>query len=86
MQHADARRATVTLSYMDTGLALDIVDDGRGFDPTAALPNDAHFGLSTMRARVLALGGSLSVESADGTGTALAVSFDHPPTVQEVGT
>ena len=86
VQHADARRATVTLSYMDTGLALDIVDDGRGFDPTAALPNDAHFGLSTMRARVLALGGSLSVEYADGTGTALAVSFDHPPTVQEVGT
>lgn len=86
MQHADARRATVTLSYMDTGLALDIVDDGMGFDPEAVLSDDAHFGLSAMQARVSALGGSLSIESADGAGTALAVSFNHPPTVQEATT
>ena len=83
VQHARAGQATVTLSFMDTGLALDIVDDGLGFDPATALRNDAHFGLSAMEARVAALGGSLSIESAGGAGTALAVSFDHPPTVQD---
>lgn len=81
-QHADASRATVTLSYMDDGLALDIVDDGIGFDPEhiGSRP-DEQFGLVTMRARATALGGRLSVESAPGRGTAVAVSFVDPPTV-----
>ncbi len=37
VQHAHASRVEVTLSYMDDGVALDVVDDGVGFDP-AALP------------------------------------------------
>lgn len=32
IQHADARRIHLTLSYMDTEIVLDAVDDGRGFD------------------------------------------------------
>ena len=41
-----------------------------------------------MRARTAALGGRLSVESAPGQGTALAVSFDHlhDPTNSEATT
>ncbi|WP_199421731.1 sensor histidine kinase [Actinotalea solisilvae] len=34
IQHADARRIHLTLSYMDTEIVLDAVDDGRGFDGT----------------------------------------------------
>ena len=81
VQHAHAARATVTLSYMDTGIALDVVDDGTGFDPDAipAAGSDGGFGLAAMRARVRALGGTLSVESAPGQGTALAASFPHQP-------
>jgi signal transduction histidine kinase len=78
--HARASRAEVTLSYMDTGVALDAVDDGVGFDPSA-LParGGPHggFGLAAMRARARALGGTLSVESRPGAGTALAVSFGY---------
>jgi signal transduction histidine kinase len=83
VQHAHAARATVTLTYMDTGIALDIVDDGAGFDTEAAarVDGDGGFGLAAMRARVRALGGALSVESAPGQGTALAASFPrrHTP-------
>ena len=32
IQHADARSIHLTLSYMDTEIVLDAVDDGRGFD------------------------------------------------------
>lgn len=80
-QHAHAQRVAVTLSYMDPGIALDIVDDGDGFDPAAPVagPTDGGFGLAAMRARVADLGGRLSVESAPGQGTALAVSFLPPP-------
>lgn len=33
VQHAEAHRIELTLSYMDTEVALDVVDDGRGFVP-----------------------------------------------------
>lgn len=82
VRHAQAGRAEVTVSYMDARLALDVVDDGVGFDP-AAVPargvQDGGFGLAAMRARVGDLGGSLSVESGPGQGTAVAVSFPHDP-------
>jgi signal transduction histidine kinase len=80
VQHANATRAELTLSYMDTRVALDAVDDGVGFDP-ATLPAggvDGGFGLGAMRARARSLGGTLSVESAPGKGTALSVGFAYP--------
>ncbi|QNE75176.1 sensor histidine kinase [Streptomyces finlayi] len=76
VRHADASHAEVTLSYMDTEVALDVVDDGTGFDPTAVpAPGMAEdgFGLAAMRSRARALGGTLSIESARGEGTAVAV-------------
>lgn len=33
VRHAGARRAEITLSFMDTSVSLDVVDDGRGFAP-----------------------------------------------------
>ncbi|MFE1733449.1 sensor histidine kinase [Streptomyces bacillaris] len=78
VRHAEAGRAEITLSFMDTSVALDVVDDGRGFD-LAAVPvderGDGGFGLPAMRSRAATLGGTLSVESAPGQGTALAVTL-----------
>ncbi len=78
VQHSGAGRADLTLSFMEDRVALDIVDDGAGFDP-ASVPavgsGDTGFGLAAMRSRVRELGGTLEVESAHGRGTALAVSF-----------
>jgi signal transduction histidine kinase len=75
-QHAGADRAEVTLSYMSDEVALDIVDDGRGFTVTdvAAHRTDS-FGLVAIRQRVEQLGGSFVLESAPGQGTAVAVTF-----------
>lgn len=80
VQHAHANRAELTLSYMDTSVTLDAVDDGVGFDPQSAASagsQDAGFGLAAMRARARALGGTWAVESSRGNGTALAVGFPH---------
>ncbi|PFG38468.1 signal transduction histidine kinase [Georgenia soli] len=79
-EHAAARRATVTLSYLGDAVALDVVDDGDGFDPSAPVrdgraedgaPGRGR-GLAGMSARVAELGGTLHVESAPGRGTAVA--------------
>ena len=76
VRHAGADTVDVTLSYLGDQVALDIVDDGTGFDPTqlaATEPSGGGFGLAAMRARADALGGALTVEATIGAGTALAV-------------
>jgi len=75
VRHAEATTTDVTLSYLGDHVALDVVDDGRGFDPTclpAPDPEAGGFGLAAMRARVQDLGGTLAIDSAPGHGTALA--------------
>lgn len=89
VQHAGARRAEITLSFMDTSVSLDVVDDGHGFSPglrPAASDNTSPdsatgsggFGLPAMRSRARSLGGTLSVESAPGQGTAVALTLPLP--------
>jgi signal transduction histidine kinase len=75
-RHARATRADLTLTYQSDSVSLDVVDDGVGFDPSTAAerPGDS-FGLLAISQRVEALGGVLSVESAPGEGTALAVTI-----------
>ncbi|RZU65442.1 signal transduction histidine kinase [Microterricola gilva] len=78
LQHSQAQRAAVTLTFMDDEVTLDIVDNGVGFEAGAASRAEHRgesFGLATIRERVERLGGRLSVESTPGAGTALAVSL-----------
>ncbi|WP_249374822.1 sensor histidine kinase [Streptomyces sp. I05A-00742] len=85
-EHAQARTAALTLTYLGDQVLLDIADDGRGFDP-ARTPGPAHergHGLPAMRARARSLGGTLTVESAPGDGTVVSVAVplgpeEHPP-------
>ncbi|MFK8909744.1 sensor histidine kinase [Streptomyces sp. YS-3] len=79
VQHAAAERAEITLSFMDTSVALDVVDDGRGFEPGRERSSGTGgFGLPAMRSRARSLGGTLSVESAPGQGTAVAITLPLP--------
>jgi len=52
-------------------LALEIRDDGIGFDPDGAFPG--HLGLRSMRERASRLGGTLVIDSAPGRGTQIQV-------------
>ncbi|MFJ9331172.1 histidine kinase [Streptomyces sp. NPDC101230] len=73
-RHAAASRVGVTLSFMDDELALDVRDDGCGFDPSALAPagRTGGFGLGGMRARAERIAGTVEVESEPGGGTAVS--------------
>ncbi|MEV4443534.1 sensor histidine kinase [Streptomyces sp. NPDC049577] len=75
-RHARAEHAAVTLTYLGDQVALDVYDDGVGFAPAAGSASAAAgrrtFGLHGMRERIADLGGTLTVESAPGEGTAVA--------------
>lgn len=75
VQHAGAGKAAVTLTYLDDEVLLDVVDDGRGFDPArvAGHGRAGGFGLVAIASRVAELGGTSSIESRPGEGTAVAV-------------
>ncbi|WP_067842147.1 sensor histidine kinase [Nocardia lijiangensis] len=75
VRHAHAEQLRLTLTYADTDVHLDVVDDGIGIGPDVfARGTSGGFGLSAMRARVEQQGGSMAVESEPGH-TAISVSF-----------
>ncbi len=78
--HAAASRVAVSLSVDDDGTTLDIVDDGVGFDPATVGPREdgSGYGLRSMRERMAALGGVLTIESAPGQGSAIAAHLPAP--------
>ncbi|MEV0840856.1 sensor histidine kinase [Actinocatenispora sera] len=80
-KHAGASRVGVTLSYLAHEVALDVRDDGRGFDPTApsVRRTDGGFGLVAMRQRVEARAGSLTIESEPGLGTTISARIPTEP-------
>ena len=83
-KHAAASRVTVTLSYLDDGVVLDVRDDGVGFEPAIfAATGDGlvgGVGLQLMLDRVEQLGGTRVIESSGGDGTSVVVQLPVPLT------
>jgi signal transduction histidine kinase len=68
VRHAAATRIGMTVRARDGRVTLTIEDDGIGFDPRAPVGLD-HWGLKNMRERARAVGGTLHVDTAPGSGT-----------------
>ncbi|TMH67545.1 MAG: PAS domain S-box protein [Betaproteobacteria bacterium] len=70
-RHANAKRVWLRLEADAGEMLLTIRDEGSGFDPAAAQARASRLGMTTMQERVVAAGGSLELESAQGKGTTL---------------
>jgi PAS domain S-box-containing protein len=71
-RHAGATRVSVTMTSSATALDLLVSDDGCGFEEEAARKGHS-YGLLGMRERARLIGGSLLIDSAPGTGTAVSI-------------
>src|SRR6266545_3762587 len=71
-RHAEAASCRVSLYRSDDRLILEVDDDGKGFDPDTSRRGD---GLTNLEARVRALGGTFSIESAPTKGTTITVAL-----------
>jgi signal transduction histidine kinase len=71
MKHARATRASVRLSLEGDRLLVEVSDDGSGFAPAEA-PGS---GLTGLRDRIEAVGGSFRIRSRPGEGTTLSMSL-----------
>jgi len=74
-KHAEATQVMATLTYLDTLVALDIQDNGQGFDIETISPKHGGFGLKSLHEQAERLGGELSVESEIGKGCTIAISI-----------
>jgi signal transduction histidine kinase len=76
-KHAQATRVRVSLAESPELVRLVIEDDGRGFEPSRPHPPgpQTSFGLTGISERASLIGGTLSVRSAPGAGTKLAVTI-----------
>jgi PAS domain S-box-containing protein len=77
LRHSGARRIDVALRSREGWVAIEVTDDGRGFDLDAI--EGSSFGLWAMEERARALGAKLEVRSAAGGGTKVSVEASAGP-------
>lgn len=81
-RYAQSDLLRVTLTYFDREVGLDVADRGVGFEPDslseAAQDAEGGFGLRAMAARLSAVGGRLTIDSAPGRGTMLSALVPAP--------
>ncbi|RPH79225.1 MAG: PAS domain S-box protein [Nitrospiraceae bacterium] len=76
VKHAGTTDATLTVDQAQGVLVATIQDRGRGFDPSAEpSTTEPHFGLFSIRERMEAVGGHLSLTSVPGEGTTARLSL-----------
>lgn len=72
LKHANATSVTVYLRVKEDMVELEVVDDGLGFNPDAAIDSGG-IGMDSMRERARQLGATLTVASQPGHGTRVMV-------------
>ena len=77
LKHAEADELAVVIKKRETHLQIQIVDDGKGFDPNAPIKKDGGgFGLLSLNERIRMLGGSFKIESEIGKGTKIDIIIE----------
>jgi signal transduction histidine kinase len=76
-RHSGSTTAQIRLAWQENQVCLSVWDEGRGFDPLSGVGKG--LGLVSMRERVEALGGSMSISSSPG-GTRLEACVPIDPT------
>jgi signal transduction histidine kinase len=76
LKHAQTARIEVCVSHEGDALQVEVVDDGRGFDPAEVTQQR---GLQNLRDRVNALGGALRIVAAPGAGVRVTALLPLEP-------
>ncbi len=86
VKHSDANCIKIALDFGEQNVALEVKDDGKGFEPeNCPGPNDGHFGLLGMSERAKRFGGQIRISSAPGDGTSVRVEFPIAQAAAEAG-
>ncbi|MBU4225759.1 MAG: hypothetical protein KKC71_08050, partial [Chloroflexi bacterium] len=83
VKHANARNASINLSYGPNAVRVQVTDDGRGFDTRSMTSSERiSWGLTGMQERATLLGGKFALSSRSGEGTKIEVSIPYQEDVE----
>ena len=80
-KHAQAETVLIQCALREGALAIEIEDDGRGFDPSSLggpVAGRRGLGLMGIRERIELLGGAVQIDSSPGQGTRIALTVPVP--------
>ncbi len=86
IRHAEARNTWISLYFHSDGVALEIKDDGVGFDiPSNPIhyAREGHYGLLGLYERCELIGAKLTIHSAQGEGTRILVRLIDQPNINK---
>jgi signal transduction histidine kinase len=69
LRHSSPTVVRLSIGIANKAVALQVEDNGNGFDPIAVEQSGAAMGLFTMRERIALLGGTFDIQSTPTTGT-----------------
>jgi len=72
LRHGKARWVRVVLEFEPRKVRINVEDDGRGFDPTAAV---AGYGMRSIRESVSKLRGHMDIDSSQGLGSRITITL-----------
>jgi signal transduction histidine kinase len=85
-RHSHATRATVTMTFDESELTLEIKDNGIGFQPPERLAlyvGERKLGMIGIEQRVESVRGEMKLESGPGAGTTLSVTIPYAASASE---
>jgi signal transduction histidine kinase len=78
--HGSPTKILLRLQLEPEGAVLEVIDDGRGFDPSAAARTGSGLGIFSMRERVALVDGSFAVDSTPDRGTKITARIPFKST------
>jgi signal transduction histidine kinase len=84
IKHAGVNQAWITYGRQEDQIMITVEDKGKGFDLEAArqrFRKEGHFGLFSIRERLILLGGNLKIETSPGQGTLVMITAPYRATL-----
>ncbi|MGZ3756966.1 MAG: sensor histidine kinase [Mucilaginibacter sp.] len=77
IKHASANQIIIKLEYQDKATKLQIIDNGKGFNPEELPSSQKGMGLFNMQKRAAIIGGECSIKSQVGEGTRIDITIPN---------
>lgn len=78
IKHSQAKEINIKLGYLDTGIRLQIIDDGAGFTVEELPEEQKGMGLKNIQKRAEIVGGEVFIQSQPGEGTCIDIFIPYP--------
>jgi len=78
IKHSKAKEISIKLSYIETGVRLQIIDNGAGFNVSELPEEQKGMGLMNIQKRAEIVGGEIFIQSQPGEGTCIDIFIPYP--------